>query len=65
MALDKVVENSTEISHPGEKSSDYFIAQCGERYLNADIKQGTTTNWMTEEVKTVSLKEIKALFTKE
>ena len=65
MALDKVVENSTEVSHPGEKSSDYFIAQCGERYLSADVKKGTTTNWITEEVKTVSLKEIKAIFLKD
>ncbi|WP_339837329.1 hypothetical protein [uncultured Flavobacterium sp.] len=65
VALDKVVENSNGISHPGEKSSDYFIAQCGERWLNADVKSGTVTNWITEEVKTVSLKEIKAIFLKD
>lgn len=65
VALDKVIENTSEISHPGAKSSNYFIAQCGERYLSADIKKGTTTNWMTDEIKTVSLKEIKAIFLKE
>jgi hypothetical protein len=65
IALDKVVENSNEISHQGEKSSDYFIAKCGERWLSADVKKGTTTNWMTEEVKESSLTEIKAIFLKD
>ena len=64
LALDKVVENSSEVTHKGEKASDYFIAQCGERWLSVNITSKTTTNWMTEQVKHSSLTEIKNIFSK-
>ena len=38
IALDKVLENTTEVTHIGEKTSDYFVAQCGERWLSVDYK---------------------------
>jgi hypothetical protein len=62
LALDKVVENSKEVSHVGEKSSDYVITNCGERWLRVDKSKGIATNWITEEKKEYKLTEIKAIF---
>ncbi|WP_338378669.1 hypothetical protein [uncultured Flavobacterium sp.] len=65
IAFSKVNTNSQEPTHKGEKSSDYIIEKCGERWLSVDDSKKTATNWITEDTVTYDLKELKAFFRKE
>ena len=65
IAFSKVNLNSEGPTHKGEKSSDYIIEKCGERWMSVDDSKKTATNWMTEDPKYYDLKELKAFFRKE
>lgn len=60
LALDKVGKNVEEVIHKDEKKADYVINNCGERWLKVDFNNKEATNWITDEVKTYKLTEIKA-----